>query len=227
MEKQRILVVEDDRTLREGLAMNLRMKGYEVITAADGEEGLQRAFADKPDLLVLDIMLPVYSGLELLSEMRERGNNTPVLILSARGRTDQKVQGLGLGADDYLAKPFELAELLARIQVLLRRSGKAQSAPPMSFGNVVVDTTRRTVQVAGADVSLSAKEFDVLLLLAKSPGRVYSRDQILEQVWGWDFEGTPRTVDNHIVSLRKALNEDPRNPSHIITVRQVGYRLDP
>lgn len=226
--KSRILVIEDDRTLREGLTLNLRLKGYEVESAADGEEGLSKAFGTRPDLILLDIMLPKCSGLEILQELRERENPVPVLVLSARGSTPQKVEGLALGADDYLSKPFELPELLARVQALLRRSlAKRVTTPPVRFGDALLDFAARRVTVKGAEVRLSAKEFDVLCLLAQAPGRTFSRETILERVWGWDFDGTPRTVDNHILSLRRALEEDPADPKHLVTVRQVGYRFDP
>ncbi len=226
-QKGNILVVEDDRSIREGLALNLRMKGYQVQTASDGEEGLAKAFAPGWDLILLDIMLPGCSGLEILQELRERENPVPVLVLSARGTTAQKVEGLGLGADDYLGKPFELSELFARVQALLRRSGKqAAQSEALRFGEVTLDAQARRVTVGNDEVKLTAKEFDLLLLLARSPGRTFSRETILERVWGYDFEGTPRTVDNHVVSLRKALEEDPSKPRYLVTVRQIGYRFE-
>lgn len=222
-----ILVIEDDRSIREGLSLNLRLKGYQVETASDGEEGLAKAFSGKWDLILLDIMLPGCSGLEILQELRDRENPVPVLVLSARGSTSQKVEGLGLGADDYLAKPFELTELLARVKALLRRAGAADAQQgPMQFGQVTLDVPGRKVWLRSQEVRLTAKEFDLLLLLARSPGRTFSRETILERVWGYDFEGTPRTVDNHIVALRKLLEEDPSKPRHLITVRQIGYRLE-
>jgi DNA-binding response OmpR family regulator len=149
----------------------------------------------------------------------------PVLILSARGRTPDKVEGLRLGADDYLGKPFELTELLARVEALLRRR-RAEREAPIRFGEVEVDPGRRRVTAGGREVGLSAKEFELLVLLARSPGRPYTREQILEQVWGWDFEGTARTVDNFIRALRQKIEADPANPRHIQTVRQVGYKLE-
>jgi DNA-binding response OmpR family regulator len=222
-----ILVIEDDRSLREGLALNFKLKGFHVLTAADGEEGMQKAFDVRPDLIVLDIMLPGYSGLEILQELREKHQDVPVLILSARDTLDNKVEGLGLGADDYLTKPFELEELLARTEAMLRRRRMNQLAEPkITFGAVVIDPAGRSVAVEGQEVALSAKEFDLLRLLARSPGRAFSRAEILERVWGWGFEGTARTVDNFILILRQKLETDPSNPRHIKTVRQVGYRLD-
>lgn len=222
-----ILVIEDDRSLREGLSMNFSLQGYRVVTAGDGEEGLARAFDARPDLIVLDLMLPGLSGLDILAELRERHQTVPVLILSARGRTADKVEGLQLGADDYLGKPFELPELLARVEALLRRRrAERETASSIRFGEVEVDPSRRRTTVEGGEVPLSAKEFDLLLLLARSPGRPFTREQILEQVWGWNFEGTVRTVDNFIRSLRQKIEADPANPRHIQTVRQVGYKLE-
>jgi two-component system alkaline phosphatase synthesis response regulator PhoP len=223
-----ILVIEDDRSLREGLALNFKLKGYHILTAADGEEGMRKAFDVRPDLIVLDIMLPGYSGLEILEELREKHQDVPVLILSARDTLDNKVEGLLLGADDYLTKPFELEELLARTEAMLRRRRMNQLAEPeIAFGGVSIDPAGRQVTVGGEEVALSAKEFDLLCLLARSPGRAFTRAEILERVWGWGFDGTARTVDNFIMVLRQKLEADPANPRHIRTVRQVGYRLDP
>ena len=222
-----ILVVEDDRSLREGLAMNFRLKGYRVLTAVNGDEGMQKAFDAGPDLMILDIMLPGLSGLDILDELRKRGESMPVLILSARGSVEHKIEGLGLGADDYLAKPFELPELFARVDALLRRDRRErESQPPLEYGDVVICPGARRVTLRGDEVPLSAKEFDLLCLLARSPGQTFTRDTILDRVWGWGFEGTPRTVDNFIMALRHKLEDDPTNPRHLRTVRQVGYRLD-
>jgi len=225
---ERILVVEDDRSLRDGLKFNLELKGFDVVTAADGTEGMDRALDSHPDLIVLDIMLPGASGLDILKEIRRREMDVPVLILSARDATSHKVEGLELGADDYLTKPFELPELLARVEVMLRRRRQDGGyEPEIRFGRVVVDLRGRSVLVDGERVTLSAREFDLLVLLARAPGRAFSRDLILDRVWGWGFEGTTRTVDNFILSLRQKLEQDPVHPKHIITVRQVGYKLEP
>lgn len=222
-----ILVIEDDRSLRQGLVMNFELRGYRVLSAADGHDGMRLAFDSQPDLIVLDIMMPGFSGLEILSELRDRGERVPVLILSARDTTGNKVEGLRLGADDYLTKPFELPELLARVEAMLRRQKADRLAKPrIVFGQVDLDPGARAVTVKGSKVSLSAKEFDLLSLLASSPGRVYSREEILNRVWGWNFDGTSRTVDNYILSLRQKIEADPTKPKHIKTVRQVGYRLD-
>ena len=222
-----ILVIEDDRALRKGLALNFKLHGYSVETAADGEEGMRKAFDLRPDLIVLDIMLPGWSGLDILAELRSRQQDVPVLILSARGTTDNKVEGLSIGADDYLAKPFELPELLARVEAMLRRRRADQpSEPAVSFGQVVVDLENRRVSVQDREVTLSAKEFDLLAYLALVPGRPRTREEILNTVWGWDFEGSPRTVDNFILALRQKLETDPKRPRHILTAHGVGYKLE-
>ena len=223
-----VLVVEDDRALRRGLVMNLERAGYRVVQAADGLEGMRLAFEAKPDLIVLDVMLPEYSGLEILTELRERAERVPVLILSARGRTGEKVEGLVMGADDYLAKPFELPELMARCQALLRRRfAEQEDVEPLRFAGVIIDPAGRTLTRDGEPVELTAKEFDLLVLLVSSPGRAHSREEILDKVWGYGFDGTTRTVDNFIRVLRQRLEADPAKPAHILTVRQVGYKFEP
>jgi DNA-binding response OmpR family regulator len=207
--------------------MNFRLRGFAVVTAADGDEGMAKAFDARPDCVILDIMLPGFSGLEILEELRSRGERVPVLVLSARGSVAQKVEGLSSGADDYLAKPFDLPELLARVDALLRRSRKEhEAAPDIRFGDVVVSVGGHSVRKAGAEVALSAREFDLLCLLARSPGKTFSRETILDRVWGWGFEGTPRTVDNFVLAIRRKVEDDPANPVHLVTVRQVGYRFD-
>jgi DNA-binding response OmpR family regulator len=223
-----ILVVEDDRSLREGLAVNFQLRGYRVLTAADGEAGARLACDERPDLIVLDLMLPGLDGFEVLARLREREIDTPVLILSARGQVADKVEGFRLGADDYVTKPFQLPELIARVEGMLRRTRKQRSAPaPIAFGEIEIDVAGRRVRRGGREVPLLAKEFDLLHLLARSPGRPFTREAILERVWGWDFDGTARTVDNYILALRQKLEKDPARPRHIKTVRQVGYKLDP
>jgi len=223
-----ILIVEDDKSLRDGLAMNFELQGFRVHAASDGDEGMQKAFDVKPDLIILDIMLPGWSGLDILAELREKNADVPVLILSARDRTREKIEGLDVGADDYVTKPFELAELLARVEALLRRRrAEKQSEQTISFGDVVIELLTRKVIVRGEQVELSAKEFDLLLLLARSPGRPFTRDVILDRVWGWGFDGTARTVDNFIMALRQRIEVDPSKPKHIMTVRRVGYKLEP
>lgn len=223
----RILLVEDDKALREGLAMNLRLEGYEVLTAADGEVGMQLAFDARPSLIILDIMMPYWTGLDILEELRKRGEQVPVLILSARDTTSDKVAGLKLGGDDYLTKPFDLPELIARVEVMLRRQqAGVEALPALSFGQVTIDRQSRRVEVKGRPVDLTDKEFKLLCLLAGSPGRVFTREEILERVWGWDYAGTSRTVDNFVASLRKKLKGGRGGPIYIHTVPRVGYRLE-
>jgi DNA-binding response OmpR family regulator len=221
-----VLIVEDDRSLREGLATNFAHRRWKVLAASDGKEGLAAALEQRPDLVVLDLMLPGLDGFEVLRELRRRGTEIPVLILTARGSMEDKLSGFGLGADDYVTKPFQLPELMARAEAMVRRSRRAEPRA-VTFGDVTVDLEGRRVTRHGAEVALLAKEFDLLTLLASSPGRVLSREQILDGVWGWEFEGTARTVDNYIRSLRQKLEADPASPRHILTVRQVGYKLEP
>jgi len=221
-----ILVIEDNQALREGLMLNFRNRGYDVDSAEDGREGMRKALATRPDLIVLDVMLPGQSGLDILTELRRNHRKVPVLILSARDRTDDKVKGLENGADDYLAKPFELPELIARVEAMLRRRRADTTRDEVvTVGPVTLHRERRQVSVEGREIELSAKEFGVLDFLAEPPGRPRTREEILDRVWGWDFAGSTRTVDNFIVSLRQKLERDPGRPRHIVTVRGVGYKL--
>lgn len=207
--------------------MNLRLQGYETLTAADGEEGMRMAFDTRPDLIVLDIMMPGWTGLDILEELRKRRQDVPVLIVSARGTTPDKVRGLNLGADDYMAKPFDLPELIARVQAMLRRHhAEEDSSSELSVGDIVINRATRSVRVGEKEVVLSAKEFDLLCLLAASPGQVFTRETILEHVWGWDYDGTERTVDNFVAHLRKKLATSLRTPKYIRTVPRVGYKLE-
>lgn len=218
-----ILIVEDDRSLREGLALNLRLEGYDILTASDGEEGMRLAFESRPDLIVLDIMMPGLTGLDILEELREQGERVPVLILSARNTSPNKVEGLKLGADDYMTKPFDLPELIARIEVMLRRQRIEQAAlPDLRFDDIVIQQSTRQVTIAGEAVDLSAKEYDILCLLAGSPGKVFTRGTILQRVWGWGYEGTERTIDNFVANLRKKFGDR----QVIKTVPRLGYKFD-
>lgn len=222
-----ILVVEDDRSLALGLQLNLEAEGYRVLLARDGADGLRQALASVPDLIVLDRMLPRMDGLDLLAELREQGHEMPVIIVSARGEVHDKLDGLGLGADDYVTKPFSVAELTARIQAALRRSRRsARAVTLLRCGAIELDLEGRQVRRAGREVVLTAKEFDLLAYLARHPRRVHSRDQLLVAVWGDDYEGTARTVDNFVRSLRVKLERDPGRPDYLVTVRGAGYRFD-
>ena len=236
-DKRTVLVVEDDASIALGLRINLESEGYRVLLAEDGERALEIARAESPDLLVLDVMLPKMNGLEVLQALRGEGRTMPIIILSARSGEMDKVTGLELGAEDYVAKPFSLAELLARVRAALRRAPMVVAVPPppppalsklakITFGDVVIDTDARTVSRASAPVEMTATEFDVLMCLVDNRGRALSRDVIFERVWGPNHHGTPRTIDNFIQQLRAKLEADPQQPRHFLTVRGVGYRFE-
>jgi DNA-binding response OmpR family regulator len=227
MAAQRILLVEDDSSIVIGLRMNLEREGYEVELAEDGDTALARVREGDFDLVLLDVMLPKRNGYEVLDALRKEGNTTTVLMLSARSAEMDKVMGLDLGADDYIPKPFSVAELLARVRVALRR-GRPQLDPAALWrmGDIEIDPERHQVRKTGKDVELTAKEFEVLMLLKQAAGRVLSRQAIFDRVWGDSHHGTLRTIDNFISQLRSKLEDDAANPRHILTVRGVGYRLD-
>jgi two-component system, OmpR family, alkaline phosphatase synthesis response regulator PhoP len=225
-----VLVVEDDASIALGLRINLEGEGYRVLLAEDGERGLELARGDGPDLIVLDVMLPRMNGLELLQTLRREGRMMPIIILSARTGEMDKVTGLELGAEDYVAKPFSLAELLARVRAALRRPPlitRAETPLPaiLRFGDVEMDVNARTVLRAGQPVEITATEFDVAMCLIESRGRAMPRDEIFQHVWGPNHHGTPRTIDNFIQQLRAKLEPDPVKPKHFLTVRGVGYRF--
>ncbi len=225
---KRVLVVEDDPSIAIGLRINLESEGYLVDVAEDGDEGLELARTLDPDLIVLDVMLPKRNGLEVLHDLRAEGRTMPIIILSAKAAEMDKVAGLELGAEDYVAKPFSLAELLARVRAALRRGHAIpqERRRGIVFGDVEVDVAARNVKRAGGPVEMTAREFDVLLCLVNERGRVLSRDDIFRRVWGPKHHGTPRTVDNFIQQLRAKLEVDPQEPAYIQTVRGVGYRFD-
>ena len=226
--KRSILVVEDDAAQLLALSDRLTREGFEVELASDGFEGMQRAVGGEHDLVILDVMLPGTDGFEIAREMRNRGLETPILMLTARAEVTDKVVGLDLGADDYLTKPFEFIELMARIGALLRRAGRHSGEPKVSsveFGDVSVDFRSAEASRAGEPVSLSAKELELLRYLAENSGAVLSRDELLDSVWGYDAMPTTRTVDVHIARLRQKLEADPGDPEFILTVRGLGYKL--
>jgi len=222
-----ILIIEDDRAIALGLRLNLRRDGHEVRIAQDGESGLPLALEPEVDLIVLDVMLPGRNGYEILKELRKRGSNASVLMLTAKGMESDKILGLKLGADDYLSKPFGLGELLARVEALLRRRpAVVEKNTVVRFGPVEVDLDRQTVHRDGAEVDVSPQEFRVLRLFLQSSGRALSRDDILARCWGAEYEGTPRTVDNFVRSLRVKLEVNAEEPRHFLTVRGHGYRFE-
>lgn len=220
-----LLIVEDDPSISVGLRMNLESEGYRVILAEDGEIGLRLARTEKIDLMILDVMLPKLNGLEILRQVRREGRLMPIIVLSARGSEIDKVMGLELGAEDYVTKPFGLAELLARVRAGLRRAAIRPMATVLRVGEIEIDDGTREVRLGGAPVELTATEFDVLIALAQAKGRVLSREQILEHIYGPNHHGTARTIDNFLMQLRSKLEEDPQAPKHLLTVRGVGYRF--
>lgn len=236
----RILVVEDEVSLLETLEYNLRREGYEVVTAADGRDAMQAAREKRPDLILLDIMLPGLDGLEVCRRLRKE-MATPVIMLTARADEIDKVVGLEVGADDYMTKPFGMRELLARVRALLRRSrlneelledgsqtsaGKSDRSSRYTFGNLTLDAIRHQAFLSQEPLELKPKEYDLLLFLIQHRGMVVSRDLILERVWGWTYGGGTRTVDVHIRWLREKIEDDPSAPARIMTVRGVGYRFE-
>ncbi len=224
-----IVIVEDDPSITVGLRMNLEAEGYRVTVADEGEAGLTAARADGVDLVVLDVMLPHVNGLEILRLLRKEGRTMPIIMLSARSSEIDKVMGLELGAEDYVTKPFGLAEFLARVRAALRRASMGKPEPTVPtvhrFGEIEIDEGTREVRRAGAPVELTATEFDVLVALVEAHGRVLSREQILDRIYGPNHHGTARTIDNFLMQLRSKLEADPQSPKHLLTVRGVGYRL--
>jgi len=229
-----ILVVEDDEAIATGLTLNLRLAGHQATIAADGEAALAAVADHAFDLILLDINLPAKNGLEVLSALRDADNLVPVVVVSARDGEFDKVAALRLGADDYVTKPFALAELLARVDAVLRRAAPPPSDAPapapvgdvVRFADIVVDNGQRTVTRAGRPVKLTHLEFELLWFMVGHPSQVFSRQRLLATVWG-QSAGTPRTVDNFVGQLRKRLEADPERPRHFITVRGSGYRFDP
>ncbi len=229
---ERILVIEDDPSILRGLQLNLGMEGYTVRSASDGETGLQLARSERPDLILIDVMLPRMGGLEVVREIRKDDPDLPILVLSAKGQETDKVAGLQLGADDYMVKPFGLKELLARIDALLRRRrAKGDPAVPdkavRRAGDIEVDLDARRASVAGRVLELTSREFDLLAFFVSHPDRVYSREQLMESVWGSRYFGTARTVDNFVARLRAHIGDDADDPRHLETVRGIGYRFNP
>ena len=221
-----ILVIEDDPSILLGVRKSLEYEGYKVLVAKDGEEGLAMAFDARPDLILLDIMLPHVNGFEICRSVRKHEPTLPILIISAKDQEIDKIMGLDLGADDYIAKPFSVKELVARVKAALRRTrALAGEQEPFAFGRVEVDYAGRVLLVGGKPTECTPKEFDLLRFLITNKGRVLSRDQILNKVWGYDYYGTPRTIDNFIQKLRLKVEKDAQDPDHILTVRGIGYKF--
>jgi DNA-binding response OmpR family regulator len=224
---QRILIIEDEAPMRTALADLLASEGYRALTAADGASGLERAFAEKPDLILLDVMMPKLDGFAVCAELRRVANAVPVLLLTAKGQIEDRVNGLDSGADDYLVKPFSTDELLARVRALLRRvERKTKSAVKLKLGEVEIDLARQTAVRGKKPIRLTAKEFAMLRLMAAAEGEPVSREKFLDAVWGYTTFPTTRTVDNHIASLRAKLEKNPDEPRWLKTVHGVGSKLE-
>jgi DNA-binding response OmpR family regulator len=223
----RILVVEDETAMRVALRDILASEGYRALTASDGEAGLAKALDEKPDLILLDVMLPKLDGFAVCAELRRISNRTPVLMLTAKGQVQDRVTGLDSGADDYLVKPFSTEELLARVRALLRRATADRRSPgAVILGEIEVDFSKMTARRGGRPLYLTAKEFAILRLLAEAEGEPVTRERFLDLAWGYTSFPSTRTVDNHIASLRAKVEEDPAAPRWIVTVHGVGYRLN-
>jgi len=228
-----VIIVEDDAAIAEGLAMNLKLQGYRSEVIADGETGHRRIVEDRPALVLLDISLPRQSGLWVLQRLRDAHDHVPVIVLSARQDEFDKVAALRLGADDYVTKPFALAELLARVAAVLRRAGQSRggAAPAadrrIRFADIAIDLGTRTVTRGGQPIALTHLEFELLTFFCRNSRRVYSREELLREVWGSRHAGPARTVDNFVAQLRTKLGDDPDRPRHLLTVRGSGYRFVP
>ena len=223
----RLLIIEDELPMRTALKDCLESEGYRVLTAADGQSGLQRALEEKPDLILLDIMMPRLDGFAVCTELRRLGNAVPILMLTAKGLVEDRVHGLDVGADDYLVKPFSTEELLARVRALLRRTRKpSRTLAFLTLGDAKIDLAKQSATRGKKPIHLTAKEFAMLRLLADAQGEPVSRERFLDIVWGYTAFPTTRTVDNHIASLRSKIEKDPEKPKWIQTVHGVGYRLE-
>lgn len=225
--KEKILIIEDEEDLVKGLRLNLEDEGYQVAWASDGEQGLERVFKEKPALIILDIMLPKKDGLEVCRQLREKKMGTPIIMLTAKGEEIDKVVGLEIGADDYITKPFSIRELLARIKAHLRRQQRGTSSIPdiYTLENVEIDFNHFKIRRAGKEWDLTSLEAEILRYFLSRPGEVVRRDDLLDKIWGYEKFPTTRTIDNHILKLRKKIEEDPSRPRHILSVYGEGYRF--
>ena len=221
-----VLIIEDDGAMLRGLKDNFEFKGYRVLTAADGEEGLNSALNGKPDLIILDIMLPKINGYEICRLIRERKLEMPIIMLTAKGEESDVVLGLNLGADDYVTKPFSIKELLARAAAFLRRAREAEK-DVYEFADYRFDIGARKLTRSGDEIRLSPKEFGLLELFVKRAGRALTRDEILNRVWGYDCFVGPRSIDRFVTTLRNKIEGDPRSPTFIHTIREIGYKFEP
>jgi two-component system alkaline phosphatase synthesis response regulator PhoP len=220
-----ILIVDDEPEIVRGLEDNLRFEGYATIAATNGSDALALATREAPDLILLDVMMPAMSGWDVCRQLRRQGVDVPIIMLTARGEEADRVQGLELGADDYVTKPFSLRELLARVRAVLRRPGPREKFDEFAFDDVRVHRRGRQVFKAGQEVSLTRKEFDLLMYLVEHRGEIVTRDRLLDEVWGYEQFPTTRTVDTHVLRLRQKLERDPDRPAFILTVHRQGYRF--
>jgi two-component system, OmpR family, response regulator len=234
MTQKKVLIVEDDKTLQDVLRYNLVKEGYNVLTASDGSQAVDIARAEKPELIILDLMLPHMNGLEVCRILRKE-MTVPILMLTAKSEEIDKIIGLEVGADDYMTKPFSIRELLARTRAMLRRTEMAvmeqgnreqSEISLIQAGNLEIDLSRHLVNKNGVPVELNPKEFNLLVFLARNKSQVFSRDALLEKVWGYDYAGDTRTVDVHIRWLRQKIEENPNSPGHLVTIRGVGYKFE-
>ncbi len=234
--KEKVLIIDDEIALQETLAYNLTKEGYDIMVAGDGKNALEKADQFQPDMIILDVMLPGMDGFEVCQRLRKK-TNSPILMLTARDDEIDRVVGLEVGADDYLTKPFSMRELIARVKAQLRRikllreeTIKTREEPDIkkqsAFGNLIIDTSRREILLANAILSLKPKEYDLMVFFAEHHRQVLTREQILQDVWGWDYVGGSRTVDVHVRWLREKIEEDPEHPLRIVTVRGSGYRFE-
>ena len=222
----KVLIIEDEPNMVLGLKDSCEYEGYEVSVARNGKEGLDKALAEKVDIILLDVMLPLMSGIDVCRTLRTRGIETPILMLTARSQEMDKVVGLEVGADDYVTKPFSIKELLARIRAHLRRATKqVVDIESFSFGDVELNFKKYAARKGGQALDLSAREFEILRYLIRRRGEIVTRDQLLDEVWGYRSTPVTRTVDNHIARLRQKIEQDPSEPQHIITVHRIGYRF--
>ena len=225
MSEPRILIVEDESDQLRGLELNIKADGYAVLSAQRGDEGLETALRERPDLVLLDVMLPGMTGFDVCRELRRKGFEAPIIILTAKSEEVDRVVGLEIGADDYVTKPFGIRELLARIRVRLRRRMPAIDSAVLRFSDVEVDFEKQEATRCGIRIDLTGKEFDVLRLLAENRGRIVTRDRLLDEVWGYEHYPTTRTVDNHILRLRQKIEANPSDPRHILSVYGEGYKF--
>lgn len=222
----KVLIIEDEPNMVIGLKDSCEYEGYEVSVARDGKEGLEKASNEKVDIILLDVMLPLVSGIDVCRSLRARGIETPILMLTARSQEIDKVVGLEVGADDYVTKPFSIKELLARIRAHLRRAAKqVVEFESFTFGDVELNFKKYAARKGGRPLELSAREFEILRYLIRHRGEIVTRDQLLNEVWGYDSTPVTRTVDNHIARLRQKIEHDPSAPRHIITIHRLGYRF--